>query len=44
MPSGAHSLLIDQLYHDILASGKKPLSVDCGANIGVSVLWFAALP
>lgn len=44
MPSGAHSLLIDHLYDDILASGKKPLSVDCGANIGVSVLWFAALP
>jgi FkbM family methyltransferase len=33
---------MEQVYRQILASGKKPLIVDCGANIGVSVLWFSA--
>jgi FkbM family methyltransferase len=42
MPSGAHGDLIERIYRDIVASGKKPLIVDCGANIGVSVLWFTA--
>lgn len=42
MPSGAHGLLIERLYRGIVASAKKPLIVDCGANIGASVLWFTA--
>jgi FkbM family methyltransferase len=40
MPAGAHADLIDHIYREILASGKRPLIVDCGANIGASVLWF----
>jgi FkbM family methyltransferase len=42
MPSGAHGVLIERIYREIVASGKKPLIVDCGANIGASVLWFTA--
>jgi FkbM family methyltransferase len=42
MPSGAHGALIERTYAEILASGKKPLIIDCGANIGASVLWFTA--
>ncbi|MGD0730481.1 MAG: FkbM family methyltransferase [Terracidiphilus sp.] len=42
MPSGAHGVLIERIYREIVAAGKKPLIVDCGANIGASVLWFTA--
>ncbi|MBN1568599.1 MAG: FkbM family methyltransferase [Acidobacteria bacterium] len=28
-------------YERILAAGKRPLILDCGANIGASTLWFA---
>jgi FkbM family methyltransferase len=42
LPSGAHGALIERVYRDIVASGRKPLIVDCGANIGTSVLWFTA--
>ena len=42
MPSGQHGLYIDRVYREIVASGKKPLIVDCGANIGASALWFSA--
>jgi FkbM family methyltransferase len=42
LPGGEHGAFIDQVYEDILASGKKPLIVDCGANIGASVAWFIA--
>lgn len=42
MPSGAQGTLIGRIYREIVASGKKPLIVDCGANIGASVLWFTA--
>lgn len=42
MPSGPHGILIEHIYRDIVASGKRPLIVDCGANIGASVLWFTA--
>ncbi|HXC94552.1 MAG TPA: FkbM family methyltransferase [Edaphobacter sp.] len=42
MLSGAHATYIERLYTQILASGKKPLILDCGANIGASVLWFTA--
>ncbi|HZY62908.1 MAG TPA: FkbM family methyltransferase [Edaphobacter sp.] len=41
MPVGAHGILINNLYQEILAAGRKPLIVDCGANIGTSVLWFS---
>jgi FkbM family methyltransferase len=42
LPRRAHCVMIDNLYQQILASGRQPLIVDCGANIGASVLWFAS--
>jgi FkbM family methyltransferase len=40
LPSGAHGAFIQDFYQQILASGRQPLIVDCGSNIGASVLWF----
>ena len=31
-----------KFYEEILQSGRKPLIVDCGANIGASCCWFSA--
>jgi FkbM family methyltransferase len=42
MPSGVHGAFVERTYREIVASGRKPLIVDCGANIGASVLWFSA--
>jgi len=42
MPTGAHGAYLERVYREIVASGRKPLIVDCGANIGASVLWFSA--
>jgi FkbM family methyltransferase len=42
LPRGAHCAMIDTLYEQILASGQQPLIVDCGSNIGASVLWFTS--
>jgi FkbM family methyltransferase len=42
LPRCGHCSMIDNLYEQILASGRQPLIVDCGANIGASVLWFAS--
>jgi FkbM family methyltransferase len=42
MPIGAHGVLIENIYQKIVASGRQPLIIDCGANIGCSVLWFNA--
>lgn len=42
MPVGAHGVLIERLYQEILATGRQPLIIDCGANIGASVTWFSA--
>ena len=42
MPDREHGVLAECFYRQILAAGKKPLILDCGANIGASVLWFAA--
>jgi FkbM family methyltransferase len=40
IPSGgAHRKYLDELYASAIGAGKKPLIVDCGANIGASVLW-----
>ena len=38
--NGAHGAFLQDIYDQILASGRQPLIVDCGANIGASVLWF----
>jgi FkbM family methyltransferase len=40
MPKRDHGVLTERLYQQIIAAGKQPLIVDCGANIGASVLWF----
>ena len=37
-----HKLALEERYKEILARGKRPLIVDCGANIGTSSLWFHA--
>jgi len=42
LPRGAHGVLIENIYQEIVAAGKQPLIVDCGANIGTSVAWFSA--
>ncbi len=31
----------DAFYQSVIAAGKSPLIVDCGANLGASVLWFS---
>ena len=41
-PVGAHGILVKRTYQKIVDSGKKPIIVDGGANIGASVLWFSA--
>lgn len=41
MPDGEQGSAVQVLYRSIVASGRKPLIIDCGANIGASVAWFA---
>lgn len=40
-PRGSHAKYLQAAYKKIVAAGLTPLIVDCGANIGASVLWFA---
>ena len=40
LPSGAHGAFLQDFYQQVLASGRQPLIVDCGSNIGASILWF----
>jgi FkbM family methyltransferase len=41
MPNGPHGELVEKVYQRIIDAGLQPLIVDCGANIGASVVWFA---
>jgi FkbM family methyltransferase len=41
LPNGTHGAFLRDVYDQILASGRQPLIVDCGSNIGASVLWFS---
>lgn len=36
-----HAARLMDAYHAMLAAGRTPVILDCGANIGMSVLWFA---
>ena len=42
IPVGAHGVLIERIYQEIVDSGRQPLIIDCGANIGCSALCFHA--
>lgn len=42
MTGREHGAFIERLYQQIVASGRQPLIMDCGANIGASVLWYSA--
>jgi FkbM family methyltransferase len=42
LPTGEQGKLADSLYKKIIDSGRIPLVIDCGSNIGVSVLWLTA--
>lgn len=35
-----HRNAVQAKYQEIVSSGKKPLIVDCGANVGASTVWF----
>jgi FkbM family methyltransferase len=36
-----HKAFLEARYGSIVASGRRPLIVDCGANIGASAVWFS---
>jgi FkbM family methyltransferase len=42
LPAGAQGHLADLRFREIVDSGRRPLIVDCGSNIGASVLWLTA--
>lgn len=39
--SAIHDKTMDKLEHSITAKHKRPLIIDCGANIGLSSIWLA---
>ncbi len=41
IPKGPHERFFQALYQRTVDAGLTPLIVDCGANIGASVVWFA---
>jgi len=42
-PSPAHSKAVKAFYSRTVEQGKVPVIVDCGANIGLSAVWYANL-
>lgn len=41
LPGALHAARLEVHYRAILGRGETPIIVDCGANIGLSALWFA---
>ena len=41
-PSARTAFWSNAIYQEIVASGSRPLILDCGANIGCNALWFTA--
>lgn len=42
IPAGVHGTQMENFYQEIISSGRQPLIIDCGSNIGASVAWFSA--